>query len=176
MRHLLTGSAIAIVSLLLCGALEAKRAQAPQGAPAGLGTFDLVRALKDTPGCLGVETAQTPGGKSAIFAWFENKAAVVGWYYGETHQSAIASFAAGSSFGGGDEPLAHVDDDAGPILCIASLTPSSTPKVEHLSLPVSQIAIELYQPLPGGIAVGGKFAPAKLKVPHLREIALPSGH
>ena len=41
-------------------------AQAPAGPPAGWP--DLVTGLKDTPGCLGVETAMTRSGKNVIFA------------------------------------------------------------------------------------------------------------
>jgi hypothetical protein len=33
--------------------------------------------------------------------------------------------------------------------------------------PVSQIAIELYAPLPGGLAAGGRFAPPSVSVPGL---------
>jgi hypothetical protein len=34
------------------------------------------------------------------------------------------------------------------------------------------IGIELYGPLPGGVAVGGRFAPEGVKVPGLRDIDL----
>ena len=34
------------------------------------------------------------------------------------------------------------------------------------------IGIELYGPLPGGVAVGGRFAPEAVKVPGLRDIDL----
>jgi len=37
---------------------------------------------------------------------------------------------------------------------------------------MTSIGIELYGPLPGGIAVGGRFAPEALKVRGLREIQL----
>src|SRR5919108_523033 len=49
----------------------------------------LIAALKASPGCLGVETARTSSGKDVIFAWFENKKAVLRWYYSEAHQAAI---------------------------------------------------------------------------------------
>src|SRR6185312_1006643 len=47
---------------------------------------DLVGPLKATPGCLGVETARTASGKMVIFAWFEDKRAVMRWYTSEMHQ------------------------------------------------------------------------------------------
>ena len=40
--------------------------------------------------------------------------------------------------------------------------------------PDAQIAIELYRPLPGGLMLGGRFAPATVKVPGMVTIAGPS--
>jgi len=37
---------------------------------------------------------------------------------------------------------------------------------------ITQIAIELYAPLPGGLASGGRFAPSSVKVPGLIEVPL----
>ena len=59
-------------------------------------------------------------------------------------------------------------DDGKPVLVIASLTPSDKAKIEGFPASISQIAIELYQPLPGGIAVGGSFAPREMEVPHMK--------
>jgi hypothetical protein len=36
--------------------------------------------------------------------------------------------------------------------------------------PIESIGIELYTPLPGGVAVGGRFAPKSVRVPGLREV------
>jgi hypothetical protein len=72
------------------------------------------------------------------------------------------------------EPLEFVKDDVGPILCIATITPSLKQSVPGFSSPISQISIELYAPLPGGIAFNGKLAPASLKVPHMIEITPPA--
>lgn len=141
--------------------LLAQGPQVPQGLP------DLVGALKSTPGCLGVETARTSSGKQVIFAWFENKQAVLNWYYSDVHRGAMQMFAPGGSTG--RTPLEQIADDSGPILAIASLTLVDKPQVEGVQLPVSQIAIELYAPLPGGLAAGGRFAPSGVKVPGLIE-------
>ena len=62
------------------------------------------------------------------------------------------------------KPLADVPDDSGPILAVASITLTAKPSKEN-PLPFRQIAIELYRPLGGGLAVGGRFAPDKMKVP-----------
>src|SRR5262247_79739 len=103
------------------------------GPPAGLP--DLVGMLKATPGCLGVDAARTMSGKQVIFAWFENKKALLNWYYSAGHQQLITS-----------------------------LTLSDKPQVANVELPVSQIAIELYAPLPGGLSAGGRFAPSTVTV------------
>ena len=121
---------------------------------AGFG--DLVGALKATPGCLGVETARTGSGKQVIFAWFENKSAAMKWYMSDVHQDVMKRFL--PNFHSGSKPLADVTDENAPILAIASVTFNDKP-AEGQS-PFKQIAIELYQPLGGGLEIGGRFAPA----------------
>lgn len=129
---------------------------------------DLVAGLKATPGVLGVELAQTASGKNVIFAWFENKQAVLQWYYSDTHQAAMRQYGATARRPRG--PLADVPDDGRPILAIASLTLTGPPPTSAADVKsVPQIAIELYAPLPGGLAVGGRFAPSTVKVPGMIE-------
>jgi hypothetical protein len=141
-----------------------------QGAPGGFA--DLVGALKATPGCLGVEAARTASGKQVLFAWFENKKALLAWYYSDTHQGVMNQF-----FPGRPErtPLVDIPDDGAPVLAIASVTMTDKPTGVAGSMPIAQIAIELYRPLPGGIAVGGRFAPANLPVPGLRDLPSAAG-
>jgi hypothetical protein len=139
-------------------------------APAGGGFPDLVGALKATPGVLGVETARTAGGKQVIFAWFENKKAVLTWYYSDTHRSLQKMLAPGSP---ARTPMADVPDDGSPVLAIASLTMSGAPPSAESPFPVTQIAIELYKPLPGGIAAGGRFSPLSMQVPGLVDVTMP---
>jgi hypothetical protein len=55
---------------------------------------------------------------------------------------------------------------------VASITLSKQPQVSGVQLPVSQIAIELYAPLPGGLAAGGRFAPSTVKVKGLIETSI----
>ena len=145
--------------------------QPPAGQPPAGGFPDLVGALKATPGCLGVETARTSSGKQVIFAWFENKKAVLNWYYSDTHRSVQKMFAPGS---GERTPMADIPDDGNPILAIASLTPSPAPASGGMPFAVSQIAIELYRPLPGGLAGGGRFSPSAMKVPGLMDVPMPT--
>ena len=132
---------------------------------------DLVAGLKATPGCLGVETAQTSSGKNVIFAWFEDKKAAIRWYSSAMHQQVMKL--GGPLPEGHKAPLADVPNDSGPIMAVASLTLSKDPAMKNSPLPVSQIAIELYTPLPGGTFVGSRFAPASVKVPGMRDATVP---
>jgi uncharacterized protein (TIGR03435 family) len=170
--RLLCVLALAALVLVLGVALAAAQEQNPPAAASGRGQQppDLTAALKATPGVLGVEAAQTISGKQAIFAWFENKQAVLNWFYSDAHQAMMRTYTSGAS--SGRKPLAGVADDSGPILAIASLTMGNTPQVAGVQMPVAQIAIELYAPLPGGLAAGGRFAPDAVKVPGM--IVAPS--
>src|SRR5262245_34541081 len=145
--------------------------QAPSAQPPNGGFPDLVGALKASPGCLGVETARTSSGKQVIFAWFENKKAALAWYYSDTHRSLQKMLAPGAP---ARTPMADVPDDGNPVMAIASLTPSGGPGTNGMPFGVSQIAIELYRPLPGGIAAGGRFAPSVMKVPGLVDVPMPA--
>jgi len=53
------------------------------------------------------------------------------------------------------------------------VTPGDKPIGSGSQLAVSQIAIEGYTPIPGGLALGGTFAPEKLSVPGL--VRIPAG-
>jgi hypothetical protein len=162
-----------VVALPAMITLRAQGSQTPQG-----GTPDLIGLMKATPGVLGVDAGQMMSGKQVIFAWFENKKAALAWYYSDAHQALMQQFSGGRKRPAG--PMADVPDDGRPILAIASLTMPAPPKPgTDLRASVTQIAIELYAPLPGGLAAGGRFAPATVKVPGLVEVALgvspPSG-
>lgn len=154
----------ALVALtLFCVWLTPALAQAP---PAGFPK--VVGALRAWPGCLGVETAQTSSGKRVIFAWFENKKALVDWYYGDVHQKAMKTVFPNVTFD--RQPLLDLAEDSGPILTIVSVKFADAPSLDTTAMPIASIGIELYGPLPGGVAVGGRFAPDTLKVRGLREI------
>lgn len=129
---------------------------------------NVIEALRATPGCLGVETAQTASGRRVIFAWFENKKTLVDWYYGDVHQKAMKTVFPNTTFD--RKPLPDLAEDSGPILAIVSVKFADTPSAEATPPQISSIGIELYGPLPGGVAVGGRFAPAAVKVRGLREI------
>ena len=141
-------------------------ASAQSPVPTANPVMNLPEIVKASPGVLGVETAQTASGKLVIFAWFENKKAALAWYYSQAHQ-ALMKMSGGPSRA--RTPMADVPDDGRPILAIASLTLAKPQDgIPSSGLPpVSQIAIELYAPLPGGLALGGRFAPTSVNVPSL---------
>jgi hypothetical protein len=157
--------ACALAAIVFSPAAVVTFAQAP-----GQKLPDLVGSLRATPAVLGVDAGQMASRKQVIFAWFENKQAVLNWFYSDAHQAYMRAITPGA--GGGRTPLADIADNSGPILAIASLTMSEKPQVEGVQMPISQIAIELYAPLPGGLAAGGRFAPAAMKVPGLIDVTL----
>lgn len=158
-----TAAFVGAIALVALGRLPiVALAEDPPAKGAVKGFPDLVAALKVSPGCLGVESARTASGKSVIFAWFEDKKAALAWYHSETHQQVMSRFLPDSN--SGRKPLSDVPDDSGPILTIASVTPNDKMTKENPS-PFKQIAIELYQPMGGGLSIGGRFAPEKMKVP-----------
>ena len=172
MKHVIGEVAAAAVLALVVGgpaALATVHAQAPAQQNPG-GFPDLIGALKATPGVLGVDaTLKTLSGKMVIFAWFENKKAVLTWYNSPMHQALVRRYSSAPRPGG---PLAGVPDNV-PVLAVASLTMPAPPAAgADPSAATTQIAIELYTPLPGGLAAGGRFAPAALKVPGLVEVPL----
>jgi hypothetical protein len=139
----------------------------PQDDKAAVQGFpQLLAALKASPGCLGVEIAKTASGKDVIFAWFENKKAAMQWYYSDTHRDLMRTFFPADKY---DKPLQDVPDDGKPIMAIASVTFAKEPKFKETKLPISQISIELYQPLTGGIFLGGRFAPDTMTTPKMKD-------
>ncbi|MEM7227650.1 MAG: hypothetical protein AAF432_02440 [Planctomycetota bacterium] len=164
---------LALAGLLATGVAMSQDGQAapPDEPPNGNDmTAMLVNGLKATPGCLGVDLGGFESGRQSIFAWFENKAACKAWYYSRPHQAMMNMVTGDEEL---DPPLAHVEDD-GPIMVIATITPSNQPEIDGFPMPISQISIELFRPLPGGAHVNGRLSPAELEVPHMRDYT-PAG-
>ena len=162
-RELVIVGSVAVT--LLWSSTTPALAQSSQG-----GFAHVIDAARAYPGCLGVETGQTSSGKRIIFAWFENKKALIGWYHSDVHQKAMKTAFPNQTWD--REPLPDLPEDSGPILAIVSLKLLDTPRPDATSMPIASIGIELYTPLPGGVAVGGRFAPDAIKVRGLREIPL----
>jgi hypothetical protein len=137
----------------------------PEGFP---DPMKLLEALKGTPGCLGAEIARTPGGQVAFFAWFANKQGLVNWYHSAAHKQGMKKYI---GLEGSATPLEATPDNGDPILVIASFTVVDRAHFKETGLPLSQLAIEFYQPIPGGIDAGGRFAPEAVTVPKLRVYA-----
>ncbi len=190
-RLLLCGAALAVAPLLAVPSFLAAQGAPPDGGrrgpPGGDAGNEMVTALKAVKGCLGVETAFTSSRKSVIFAWFEDKAATMRWYESDYHQTMMmgmydevgaASSAANGEAGGEAAasaeriPLEHVPDDV-PVMCIATITPTTKAAIPGFPMPISQVSIELYTPLPGGLALNGRFTPSGIRVPHQIEATMP---
>jgi hypothetical protein len=107
-----------------------------------------------------------------IFAWFEDKGALLTWYTSNVHVHAMQSVFPGHQPSG--TALEGIPDGTGPILTIASVTPVDPATAAPGAPPFTQIAIEHYTPLAGGIALGGRFAPSGVQVPGLRVLARPN--
>lgn len=135
----------------------------------------LVEGLRSTEGCLGVQTGDTDAGHSMIMAWFENKAAATRWYDSPVHRGMMQMM--GSGDGGQDtgEPMEHVADDV-PIFVMAAITFSDRPEIPGVPIPIKQISIEMYTPLPGGAFINGRVAPDSLKVPHMDDYGAEPGY
>jgi hypothetical protein len=164
--HLMTqfaGLRSLVCVALVVGRMVFASFQAPayaQGLQVPTGGFgDLISALRGVEGCLGVELAKTGNGKQLVFAWFENKAAVLRWYYSDAHLGSMALMGATPS----RPPLADIPDDGEPIMAIASVT-LAPPAAPDAPPTISQVSIELYRPAPGGFSQGGTFAPENLVI------------
>ena len=164
----IVGSRRSAVAVALAVALSGQ-APLPAGAQSQPGFAALLDAARAHPGCLGIETGRTTSGKQVIFAWFEDKAALVAWYRSDAHQRAMKVAFPNLTFS--REPLPDTPAD-GQILAIVSLKLSDAPPSEGATMPIGTIGIELYTPVPGGVAVGDRFAPKTIRVPGLREIEL----
>jgi hypothetical protein len=152
-------AAIAVTAAARQGAAPAPDAKpaapAARPNPADLGP-KMIQMLKATPGCMGVESGKLDSGKLVIFAFFKDKKAAMEWYHHPMHQQ-LQNMAAPDR-DKNRTPMASVPDGV-PVVAVASLTPSEKPVVDGGKLPFSQIAIELYTPLTGGLNIGGGFAP-----------------
>ena len=165
-------NALSLSACVLAGAaalgLQARAGAQPEGnkpkqsQSADLGQM-LIAGLKQTEGCLGVDSAQTSSGKNVIMAWFEDAEAVRRYYNHPTH---IAMMRMLGTDPAAHKPLEHVAEGI-PVLVMASLTMSQENKIAGAPIPISQIAIELYAPLPGGAQVNGRMAPDDFPVEHM---------
>lgn len=156
---------------ILIGAGVKSAVPTPQDKTPTVNDFpDLVGGLRATPGCIDVKASTLNDGKQlAVFAWFENKAAVQAWYSSPMHADAMKKFFPGRS----TRPmsLSGFKDKKAPLLVVATVTPSNEPSVKGTPLAISQIAIEIYTPVQGGLVLGGSgFGPNNLKVPGLRRM------
>src|SRR5215470_5027651 len=82
----ITAAAVLTLVIALPAVITVRAQSAQRGMP------DLIGVLRATPGVLGVDAGQMMSGKQVIFAWFENKQAVLKWYYSDAHQALMLQF------------------------------------------------------------------------------------
>ncbi|MGV3614155.1 MAG: antibiotic biosynthesis monooxygenase [Fimbriimonas sp.] len=170
-RSLLAVPVAGMLGLFVGASVTSARAQDPASRPQSVADFpDLVGGLRASPGCLGVEPVAAKNGRQlVIMAWFKDKKAVEDWYYSQMHLTAMKRFF--PDLKPDRKPLSLIKDPKRPVLVIASVTPGEKAS-EGQRLAISQIAIEMYTPVPGGLALGGSFAPASLPVEGLIRMPL----
>jgi hypothetical protein len=157
------------------GWLAPAAAQEPNPGDPGYGE-QLIKEVLASPGVLGIELGQTTKGRRVIFAWFENKQALVNWYQSDFHERGVKW--AFPNLKSVREPLPDLPENSGQILALVTLKfadkPMSGATASRVASrpPIESIGIELYTPLPGGVAVGGRFAPKSVRVPGLRELEM----
>jgi hypothetical protein len=168
-RHLF---AVAVASAFFAAPFASPAQEVQPGDPAY--AQQLIRAVLASPGVLGVELGQTLKGKFVIFAWFENKKALVDWYWSDFHMKGVQWAFPNRAFD--RQPLPDTPDDAGQILALVTLKLADAAEPRSGNAPgrraIQSIGIELYTPLPGGVAVGERFAPKSVRVPALREFTI----
>lgn len=118
----------------------------------------MIEAIRATPGCLGVEAARLQSGKLAIFAFFKDREAAKAWYYHPAHKQVMRDMMPDAIPPEGHEPMADVPPNT-PVLACATITPPAAGEG------LTQISIELYTPLTGGLLIGEGFAPKGFAAP-----------
>ena len=157
------GGALLLAAVVFGPSMLAGQARPPQP-PSGVSQSG--RGAEIDGRLLGVETAPESGqaGDLRLVRGQEGRAELVLQRYPPGRAEDVRAGLAGT------HPDGDVPDDGEPVMTIASMTLEGAPG-DSTTIPVSQIAIELYRPLPGGLAPGGRFAPSAMKVPGLVERA-----
>lgn len=115
-------------------------------------------ALRSIPGCLGVELAHSESGRHSILAWFEDKDALVRWYYSSFHKNLQRTYFPEETPG---EPLAHVPYPGGPIVATASFTLTHEMDPASPMLSLQEITVDLFSPLSADTLLGTALDPTR---------------
>jgi hypothetical protein len=133
-----------------------KPAQPSQGGGGQLGMF--VNAMKNAPGCLGVDQGQVRGGRLALFGWFDGKKNALAFANGPV--AGMLKRATQLTPVEGDA-LADVTDEKTPVLVFISFTPTQE---KDAPAGLGQAAVEFWKPVVGGFAYAARFAPDAVTV------------
>jgi len=159
MRRFIPAAALCLVLASAIWADDTKTgssaAARPEAAALQMGQT-LIAKLKESPGCLGVESGKMQSGKLVIFAFFENKKAVLTWYDSPFHQKLIGMV---KPYQDQKHVALKEVPDGVPLMAVASISFDGNPAKANSKIPFSQIAIEVYTPMTAGLSIGGSFAP-----------------
>ena len=158
------------ITLAIAAALSGWGPLPARGQGTQPGFAALLEAAKAYPGCLGVDTGRTAERQAGDLRLVRGQGRAGLVVPVEPHQKAMKMAFPNIAFN--REPLPDTPDNSGQILAIVSLKLAETPPTDGASMAIGTIGIELYTPLPGGVAVGNRFAPKSVRVPGLREIDL----
>ena len=131
-------------------------------AEARAASAQLLEEIASVEGAYAVKSARVHDGTELIFAWFEDRAAVLRWFEHPYHRKLLRD--AGRPEDG--VAAQHFGDDVGPILVLASVAYPAERGSIHASMfddPVagrpSRFSVEYYVPLAGGAYMVEPFAP-----------------
>ena len=103
--------------------------------------------------------------REALLTWFESGQAVLDWYFTNEHMDAVDAILT-EPIERPDGPLAHLPEDAGPVLVVFYIAAEpEKPVPDGVTLPLRALSIEIYAPLPGGISLYERFSPKEFEIP-----------
>jgi hypothetical protein len=139
-------------------AIEADATPHAPALPGGRATpiDNLITAFEAIPGCLGVETAATRSGKRFLFAWFEDRDALMRWYSRNTCPQRVWECLPEHRPVG---LLQYLPDEGSPIMAVVSIAPAEERVSGDSPASVSRFEIVLYQPFADGLFLDGRFSP-----------------
>lgn len=157
---------IFIVALSACATKPPSVVESEARAEAASASARLLEEIASVEGCHAVKSARAHDGTELIFAWFENRDAVLRWFEHPYHRKLLRDA------GRPEDNVAaqHFGDDVGPILVLASVAYPAERGAINASMfddPVSgrpnRFSIEYYVPLAGGAYMVEPFAPPGVK-------------
>lgn len=155
-------ASLLVAALSGCASYSSHDPEIEAHAEAASASARLLEEIASVEGCYGVKSARVHDGTELIFAWFENRTAVLRWFDHPYHRRLLRDAGRPED----NTAAEHFGDDVGPILVLASVAyPAGRGAIDASMFddPVSgrpsRFAIEYYAPLSGGAFMVEPFAP-----------------